>query len=94
MPDHIRLIAIAALACIVAEPAFAYIGPGAGLSLVAAFWALLTAIVASLGFLLAWPIRNWMRRRKKLAAAAGRDADGSLVRGESGVAQQANERAR
>lgn len=54
---------------LVAGPAMAYIGPGAGLSVIAAFWALLMAVVSSLLFLALWPLRNRLRRRK-----AARDA--------------------
>src|SRR3546814_16645070 len=40
MPTITRLIAATALIVMAAEPAWAYVGPGAGLSLLAAFWAL------------------------------------------------------
>ena len=46
--------------------AHAYVGPGAGLSLLGALWALLVAIGAALVFLVAWPLRR-MRRRKREA---------------------------
>lgn len=45
------------------EIAHAYVGPGAGLSLVAAFWAILVAIGTIVAFTLMWPIRRLMRRR-------------------------------
>jgi hypothetical protein len=72
MLSLLRLTALAATLSFIAEPAFAYIGPGAGLSVVAAFWALLTAVVSSLLFLVLWPIRNRLRRRK--AARDGAEA--------------------
>ena len=68
MPIIARLIAATALIVMAAEPAWAYVGPGAGLSLLAAFWALFTAILASVGFLVLWPIRQRMRRAKNAAA--------------------------
>jgi membrane protein implicated in regulation of membrane protease activity len=46
----------------VAAPA--YIGPGAGLSLLGALWALLVAIVTALAFVIAWPLRRMLRRRR------------------------------
>ena len=57
MMSLLRLAALAAALSLVAGPASAYIGPGAGLSVVAAFWALLTAVVSTLLFLALWPIR-------------------------------------
>ena len=75
MMSLLRLAALSAALSLVAGPASAYIGPGAGLSVVAAFWALLTAVVSSLLFLALWPIRNRLRRRKAArdgAAKAGR----------------------
>ena len=73
MPSLLRLTALAAALSFVAGPAFAYIGPGAGLSVIAAFWALLTAVVSSLLFLVLWPLRNRLRRRK--AARDGAQAE-------------------
>jgi hypothetical protein len=56
------LLAAAALAGLVAEPAWAYVGPGAGLGLLGAFWTLLVAILAAIGFLVMWPLRRHLRR--------------------------------
>lgn len=47
-------------------PAEAYIGPGAGISLLGAFWALIMAIVAAVGVVVWYPLRNMFRRRRKL----------------------------
>jgi membrane protein implicated in regulation of membrane protease activity len=58
------LIAAAALVAGVALPAAAYIGPGAGLSLLGAFWGLLLAVVAALGFVILWPLRRMFRRQR------------------------------
>jgi len=58
------MIAAAALVAGVALPAAAYIGPGAGLSLLGAFWGLLLAVVAALGFVILWPLRRFFRRER------------------------------
>ena len=58
------LIAATALVAGVALPAAAYIGPGAGLSLLGAFWGLLLAVVAALGFVILWPLRRMFRRQR------------------------------
>lgn len=46
-----------------AGPALAYIGPGAGLSLLGALWGVVAAVAAALLFLLVWPLRRFMRQR-------------------------------
>ena len=45
-------------------PAMAYIGPGAGITMLGALWGVLVAIVLAIGSVLFWPIRALMRRRK------------------------------
>lgn len=52
------------------QDAFAYIGPGAGLSMIGAFWGLVVAVLAALSFLLLWPIRRMFKKR-----SAGADVD-------------------
>lgn len=47
-----------------ATPALAYIGPGAGLSLLGALWGVVAAVAAALLFLLIWPLRRMMRRQR------------------------------
>lgn len=58
---------------LVSAPAMAYVGPGAGLSLLSALWGLIAAVGIALGFVLFWPIRRWRRRR---AAALDDAMDG------------------
>jgi hypothetical protein len=48
----------------------AYVGPGAGLSLLGALWALLVAVGTAVIFVVAWPIRRLLRRRTKAAESA------------------------
>lgn len=69
-----RTVALSALAACAATPAWAYIGPGAGLSLLGAFGALLVAILAAVGFLVLWPLRR-MRRQKARQKASLRQVE-------------------
>jgi hypothetical protein len=48
-----------------ANMALAYVGPGAGLSLLGALWGLLLAIGAALAFVILWPLRR-MRQRARV----------------------------
>lgn len=53
----------AALLMAAAMPAAAYVGPGAGLSLLGALWGVLFAVFAALAFVVIWPIRRLIKRR-------------------------------
>jgi len=46
------------------EPAQAYVGPGAGLSLIGALWGLVVAVGAAVGFVVLWPLRRALRGRR------------------------------
>lgn len=69
--------AAAAIAVFATAPdALAYIGPGAGLSIVGSVLAFLAAIVAGILGFLWFPIRRMIRKRKEAAAkAAGAAAE-------------------
>jgi membrane protein implicated in regulation of membrane protease activity len=60
-------MAIIGALMLAATPAMAYVGPGAGLSLLGAFWGLLVAILAAVAFVVVYPIRRMMRARKRPA---------------------------
>jgi len=47
--------------------ASAYIGPGAGLSMLGAFWGLVIAVLAALSFLLLWPVRKVFKKNRTTA---------------------------
>jgi hypothetical protein len=47
-----------------ATPALAYVGPGAGLTLLGALWGLIVAVVLSVGFIILWPFRRMLRRHR------------------------------
>jgi membrane protein implicated in regulation of membrane protease activity len=77
-----KFLAVLAVAVLTlsALPALAYVGPGAGLSLLGAFWGLLVAVLAALSFVVLYPIRRLMRGRKRPAetrpAATGDVSEG------------------
>ena len=49
--------------------AFAYIGPGAGISVLGGLLGILTTIVVAIGAILFWPVRKMLKRKKSAAAA-------------------------
>jgi membrane protein implicated in regulation of membrane protease activity len=69
MAKIVLVVAVILTAATVAAPAFAYVGPGAGLSLLGALWGLLLALLAAIGFVLGWPVRRWLSRRRAAAAS-------------------------
>jgi hypothetical protein len=72
--------ALAALSLVLwAEPAAAYIGPGAGITMLGALWGVIVAIALALGAVLFWPIRILLRKRRKPAGTAPAVASDSAV---------------
>jgi membrane protein implicated in regulation of membrane protease activity len=70
-PLHLFVLSLAATGLLLCTAsAEAYIGPGAGLSLFGALWALISAVVAALGFLVLWPLRRMRKRRLARQQAA------------------------
>jgi membrane protein implicated in regulation of membrane protease activity len=61
--NRLALSLIAGSTLLAASPAFAYIGPGAGLSLLGALWGLVVAVVVTVGFVVLWPLRRMMKRK-------------------------------
>ncbi len=51
-------------------PAMAYIGPGAGITMLSALWGVVVAVLLAIGAVLFWPVRALMRRFRKGAAPA------------------------
>lgn len=72
------LIAVTFTITFVPQIALAYVGPGAGISLLGALWGLIVGVVMALGIVLFWPIRIMLRKRK--AAAEAKTADTSEAR--------------
>jgi hypothetical protein len=84
-----------AILLLLSPAAEAYVGPGAGLSLLGALWALIVAIGAAVAFIVAWPIRR-MRRRKReereLAAANERSEDSAAPSTDTSPSTDAGDR--
>lgn len=49
-------------------PLQAYSGPGSGISFFSALISVLISIVVIIGAILAWPVRAWLKRRRKRRA--------------------------
>jgi hypothetical protein len=62
MKTRIPAILILIGAATASNAAFAYVGPGAGLTLLGALWGLLAAVCAALAFVVMWPLRQWRKR--------------------------------
>lgn len=59
-----------------AGTAAAYVGPGAGISVLGALWGLIVGVVMAVGVILFWPIRTMLRKKKAAKAeAAAADAE-------------------
>ena len=75
---HLPPLLLASLALLAASaaagPAQAYIGPGAGITMLGALWGVLVAVALALGAVLFWPVRALLRRRRRPAAAAATPA--------------------
>ncbi|HMR33612.1 MAG TPA: hypothetical protein PKA13_17145 [Geminicoccaceae bacterium] len=72
MTRNLPLAALAALGlATISLPAEAYIGPGAGISLLGAFWALILAVAGAIGVVVWYPLRNMLRRRQPNRRPAG-----------------------
>lgn len=67
--------ALLALVLLAPAPALAYIGPGAGITMLGALWGVVMAVALAIGAVLFWPIRALLRRRKAAAPAAGEDRE-------------------
>ena len=63
---------LAASLCLIAAaiPAYAYIGPGAGITMLGALWGVIVAVVLAAGAVLFYPVRVLTRRFRRPAPAA------------------------
>ena len=67
-----RIAYLALIGIVLAQPALAYIGPGAGITMLSALWGVVVAVALAVGAVLFWPIRALLRRtRRKPDPAVG-----------------------
>ena len=64
---HTRLVAACLVLWALPSIAEAYIGPGAGITFIGALIGLVAAVLSAIGFILFWPIRRALKRRKAKA---------------------------
>lgn len=58
------------------SPAPAYIGPGAGISVLGSLLSILATVFVAIGAVLFWPLRKLMKRRKaRRESATGTEAE-------------------
>jgi len=70
----LKMITLILLTCILlasVSPALAYIGPGAGISVLGSLLSILATIVLAIGAIIFWPVRKFMKRRKARRESAG-----------------------
>jgi len=85
-PCHlVSLFAVVLLT--LASPAFAYIGPGAGISVVGSLLGILATIFVAIGAIIFWPLRKFMKRRKARRESLANSATASPD--QAGVEQNA-----
>ena len=53
----------------------AYIGPGAGISVLGSLLGILGTIVVAIGAILFWPIRKMLKRRKAASSANSQESE-------------------
>jgi len=64
MTARISAFALTLFLFALAAPAQAYVGPGAGVSLIGAAIGLIFAVVLALGVIVLWPLRRLLKHRK------------------------------
>jgi hypothetical protein len=66
---------LTAAAILFTGTAAAYVGPGAGISVLGALWGLIIGVVMAVGVILFWPIRMMIRKMKANKAVAADSAN-------------------
>jgi membrane protein implicated in regulation of membrane protease activity len=63
------------LVLVISPPVLAYVGPGAGLAAIGAFFALLVGIIAALFGFLWYPVKRMLRQRKQAQENENNDSN-------------------
>jgi hypothetical protein len=68
-----KLSLLVASLCLIAAatPALAYIGPGAGITMLGAIWGVIVAVALAIGAVVFYPIRVLLRRFRRQPPAGG-----------------------
>lgn len=74
-------IAFIIIAMLIAPPVSAYIGPGAGISVLGSLLGIIVTIVVAIGAIVMWPLRKLLK--KKRAAAESEPGNPETRTGES-----------
>ena len=79
--SQIRAMLGGLIVCVLMAPsaALAYVGPGAGLSMLGSLVAVVGALIIAVLGLVLFPLRLVMKRRRRAVAAASGSADGDAV---------------
>ena len=70
-------------ALLLSAPASAYIGPGAGISVLGSLLGIIVTIVVAIGAIIMWPLRKVLKKRRQNASAEGEQAIGETLSEES-----------
>lgn len=66
-----NLILLALLLLVQISTALAYVGPGAGISVLGSLLSILATIFVAIGAIIFWPLRKYMKRRKARCETPG-----------------------
>ena len=83
MSNRIRNTAITLFLISFSATATAYVGPGAGISVLGSLLGILATIVLAIGAILMWPIRRMLKRKKARAAESSAAASAEAVQTET-----------
>ena len=80
MQKNIVLILLTCLLLVSVSPALAYIGPGAGISVVGSLLSILATIIVAIGAIIFWPLRKYMKRRRARHQSVENRGDGQTIK--------------